>query len=172
VDPRTWSREDRFAWFEETLCETASLFALRAMARVWACSPPYAPWQSYSAHLADYADDLMLAPEHTRSPVTTLPEWLKNKLPELKAQFSVMPPTLDQCQYNAIIAKELLPVFEADPRAWRTVRYLHFPNRPHDLVDFFVRWRAACPAEDRPFVERVADVLLSSSTNSLAGSSP
>lgn len=29
------------AWFEESLCEAASLFVLRAMAATWSHSPPY-----------------------------------------------------------------------------------------------------------------------------------
>ncbi|MCP6756902.1 hypothetical protein NL533_35270, partial [Klebsiella pneumoniae] len=34
-------------WFEETLCETASLFVLRAMAREWKTAPPYPHWKDY-----------------------------------------------------------------------------------------------------------------------------
>src|SRR5207248_5516848 len=40
ADPTTWDRERRFAWIEEALCETGSLFALRSMARGWIANPP------------------------------------------------------------------------------------------------------------------------------------
>ena len=34
-------------WFEETLCETASLYVMRGMSRTWKTSPPYANWKDY-----------------------------------------------------------------------------------------------------------------------------
>ena len=37
--------DQRNKWFEETLCETASLYAMRAMSRTWKTSPPYANWK-------------------------------------------------------------------------------------------------------------------------------
>src|SRR5213076_2579399 len=38
-------------WLEESLCETASLFALRAMGRSWETDPPYPVWRGYVASL-------------------------------------------------------------------------------------------------------------------------
>lgn len=50
ADPKTmpW---DRFLWIEEAICEAASLFALRCMAKTWAVAPPYPNWQDYSVKL-------------------------------------------------------------------------------------------------------------------------
>ncbi len=45
-------------WFEETLCETASLFVLRAMARSWQHEPPYPNWRDYRDSLRQYADNV------------------------------------------------------------------------------------------------------------------
>ena len=42
-------------WFEESLCETASLFALRGMSLTWKSDPPYPNWKSYAPALRDYA---------------------------------------------------------------------------------------------------------------------
>ena len=45
-------------WFEETLCETASLYCLKAMSHEWRTRPPYGNWRSYSPALSDYADNI------------------------------------------------------------------------------------------------------------------
>ena len=46
-------------WFEETLCETASLYALGRMAAGWKTRPPYPNWKSYASSLQKYRDDRM-----------------------------------------------------------------------------------------------------------------
>ncbi len=46
-------------WFEEVLCETASLFAIRAMAEAWADDPPYPHWKDYRHSLRKYADNVI-----------------------------------------------------------------------------------------------------------------
>ena len=51
-------------WFEESLCETASLFCLRAMSRAWQVSPPYPAFRAYAPWLADYAQQRLALPEH------------------------------------------------------------------------------------------------------------
>ena len=38
-------------WLEESLCETASLFTLRAMSRSWRTAPPYPAWRDYAPWL-------------------------------------------------------------------------------------------------------------------------
>ncbi len=58
ADPTTW-RPGRFAWVEEALCETASLFALRAMAVSWRDAAPYPNWQSYTSELDRYAAEAL-----------------------------------------------------------------------------------------------------------------
>eukprot|EP00048_Salpingoeca_helianthica_P019838 m.245875 g.245875 ORF g.245875 m.245875 type:complete len:422 (+) comp39446_c0_seq1:152-1417(+) len=42
-------------WFEESLCEMASLFTLRAMGRTWQVSAPYSNWTDFAPHLTAYA---------------------------------------------------------------------------------------------------------------------
>jgi hypothetical protein len=46
-------------WFEESVCETASVFCLRAMAVTWKTTPPYPHWASYAPSLRSYADDVI-----------------------------------------------------------------------------------------------------------------
>jgi hypothetical protein len=51
-------------WLEECLCETASLFTLRAMSRSWQIAPPYPAWRDYAPWLNAYAERRLALPEH------------------------------------------------------------------------------------------------------------
>jgi hypothetical protein len=52
-------------WLEESLCEAASLIALRAMSRSWRTSPPYPSWRSYAPWLIAYAEQRLAMPQHS-----------------------------------------------------------------------------------------------------------
>ena len=125
ADPTTFVL-DRFTWIEEALCETASLFALRAMARTWVEAPPYPNWRDYAPSLASYAAERMDDPAHTLPDGVRFHDWLRERLPTLEAHPG-------ERALNTVIAKELLPVFENDPSAWLAVRELH--TRRPDLVN-------------------------------------
>ena len=131
------------------------------MAKVWAVAPPFESWRGYSTKLAEFASARISKPQHTRPEGSLVVEWLTSKLPELEQELSVHPPAARLREYNTVIAKELLPVFEADPWAWRSVRYLHtsVPSEAERLVDFMHRWFLACPPEDRQSVGLLAQRL-------------
>jgi len=152
ADPTTRTdRKRRFAWIEEVLCETGSLFALRSMAREWAINPPYPSWREYSSSLAAYEA------EHVSDPTRSLPlgekfaDWLSVRVPLLEAD----PYRRDD---NTIIAKELLCVFETDRAAWRALRCLHSAPQSSEasLAGFMSDWARTCPAEYRRSVAAIA----------------
>jgi hypothetical protein len=62
--------------------------------------------------------------------------------------------------WNTIIAIQLLPLFEADPRGWRTVTFLNRGSRDanESLAKHLAKWRSECPAELRPFMVRLAAI--------------
>lgn len=47
-------------WFEETLCEAATLFVLKRMADSWQTNPPYESWRSYGPAFRDYVESIRL----------------------------------------------------------------------------------------------------------------
>jgi hypothetical protein len=59
---------------------------------------------------------------------------------------------------NTTIAIRLLPLFEAEPRAWKAVAFLNHVSADPDasLTQHLAAWRARCPADLRPFVTRLA----------------
>lgn len=153
ADPRTF-RIDRFTWIEEALCETASLFALRHLAKAWADAPPYPNWREYSDALARYEAEHVSNEARSLSPGEHFATWLAQRLPLLEA---------DSCRRddNTVVAKELLPIFDADSAAWRALRHLHTRPRASasSPADFMDGWAVACPAECRGAVQSIAALM-------------
>ena len=154
ADVTTW-RSDRFAWLEEALCETASLCALRSLARTWAVRTPYPGQPRYPGKFAAYAAWRMQDEARTLPSGIDFQEWLARQLSLLQAD-------AERRDDNTIIAKELLPVFEADPTAWRAIRYLHGWLRDDGatLPEFLSSWSQACPEDVRSVVGCIAEVLV------------
>lgn len=144
-------REHR--WFDETLCETASAFAIRRMAVTWKTSPPYANWKSYAPSLRKYADDLLR--KGPRLPAgTTLARWYRDNEPSLKKSPSIR-------DRNKVAAYELLSVFESSPAGWEAVGYLNMGDPSASGGSFgryLAEWRKRCPEKHRQFVGRIMEL--------------
>jgi hypothetical protein len=140
-------------WLEESLCETASLFALRAMSRSWQTAPPYPAWRGYAPWLNDYVEQRLALPEHRLPAGTPFSVWFRKNESALRQNS-------DMRERNTIIAIQLLPIFEAEPRGWETVVFLNraSSNAEESLAQHFVDWRSQCPKHLRPFVTRLATV--------------
>ncbi len=140
-------------WLEESLCETASLFALRAMGRSWEKSPPYANWKSFAPALTNYAQKRLDEPKHQLPPDTEFRAWFRAEEAGLRRHST-------QRDKNGIIAARLLPLFEAEPRGWAAVTFFNLGTRDKTLplAAFLAEWRANTPAELRSFVENMAGV--------------
>jgi hypothetical protein len=140
-------------WFEESLCETASLFTLRAMSHTWQVSPPYPAFRTYAPWLTDYAQQRLALPEHRLPAGTSFSDWLRQHQPSLRKD----PGHRD---WNAIIAAQLLPIFEAEPAGWEAVTFLNRDSSDgqESLAEYFAHWRANCPDRLRPFVSKLAAV--------------
>jgi hypothetical protein len=140
-------------WLEETLCETASLFTLRAMSRTWETKPPYPAWQDYAPWLNAYAQERLSLPEHQLPVGKSFGDWFEEHQPALRRNSTIR-------DWNTIIAIRLLPIFEAESRGWRAVTFLNHDStaRNDSLAHHLKEWRARCPGELRPFVRRLASV--------------
>jgi hypothetical protein len=135
-------------WLEESLCETASLYALRAMARTWAESPPYPNWASYAPRLREYSEKRLAA---TADAGGTLADWYRRNEKDLRADGT-------RRELNAIVAKALLPLFEEDPGRWEAVSWInHERGRAgRSLADHLRAWSGSVPARHAAFVRRLA----------------
>ena len=140
-------------WLEESLCEMASLFTLRAMSRSWQTAPPYPSWRAYAPWLNAYAEQRIKLPEHQLPPGKPFLVWFQEHQAALRRNSVIR-------DWNTIIAIRLLPVFEAEPRGWEAVTLLNHGSRGanESLAEHLAAWRSRCPEDLRPFVGKIAAV--------------
>jgi hypothetical protein len=154
-DPgRPWHKlEHANQWLEESICETASLFSLRAMAQTWPTQPPYPNWKSYAPALADYAAQRMAEPRHRLPAGQTFAAWFAAEEPGLRLQWA-------QREKNTLIAQQLLPLFEAEPAGWEAVTSLKLGTRDvsKTLTKHLAEWHANAPAAQRAFIIKISAV--------------
>jgi len=136
-------------WFEESLCETASLFTLRRLSEAWAQQPPGRNWVGYAPIFAEYADHLLAQPHRHPVGMATLQRWFEANRPALQA-------TPYQRQQNEVVATQLLQLFERDPRHWRTIAYLNqdTASAAKSFEEYLSDWQNACPPPQRPLVNQ------------------
>ena len=138
-------------WLEESLSETASLFALRAMARSWERSAPFRDWRSYAPELSTYAAERMRGADGGAR--TDFARWFQANEPAMRRNAELR-------DRNAVVALRLLPIFEAEPRAWEAVTFMNLgtQDRRQPLHAFLADWRRNCPPALQPFVVKIAAV--------------
>lgn len=143
---------DANLWLEESICETASLFALRAMSRSWQTHPPYPNWRAYAPSLAKYADDRLAETERTLPAKADFRSWLSQNEASMRACSTLR-------EKNNVVARRLLPLFERTPAGWEAVTYLNLGSRSDpklSLAQHLADWRAAAPAEHKAFITALA----------------
>ena len=136
-------------WFEESLCETASLFALRRMAETWKTKAPYPNWKSYAPALEKYAQQRL---DEAKLPEgKTFAQWYRDNAEALRANSCDRP-------RNNVVAKVLLPLFEGRPEAWEAVSSLNTEqfSGSYTLADFLKAWQRNCPEKHKAFVATIA----------------
>jgi hypothetical protein len=149
---RTWRADGKpNLWLEESFAEAASLFALRSMARSWQRSPPFRNWRSYAPEFAAYAGERMRT--SAAGGRTDFVRWFRQNEPAMRRN-----PLLRAS--NTTVALQLLPLLEAEPRAWEAVTFLNLGTRDRrqPLAAFLAEWRQNCPPALRPFVAKVAGI--------------
>jgi hypothetical protein len=139
---------NRQLWFEETLCESASLFALRRMAVEWKTKAPYPNWTSYSSALGDYAADRIKKYDSQKDPVSEFYQMHKAELEE----------NANNRELNGYMALKLLPMFEKTPSAWQSLRYINLgPEKENTSFEHYLSgWHERVPAKHKQFVKKVA----------------
>lgn len=142
-------------WFEEVLCETASLFAMRAMARSWRDRPPYANWRDYRDSLRDYADDVIAGREHLAElHAIGMAAFYRRHRQELESD-------PNNRELNGAMAIVLLPMFEADPARWEAVRWLNHGASADDdrgFADHLRHWQDSAPERHHPFIRQIRNL--------------
>ena len=126
-------RDHKHRWFNEALCELASLFVLHRLTTVWAEDPPDGVTEAsaYAPNFATYA--VRVADRYSRP--GDLPQWLADHLPELEADPYVR-------ERNGVMAVSLLQRFLDDPSLWRDCRRLNCwdPSANRTFREYLDAW--------------------------------
>jgi len=138
-------------WFEETLCETASLYTLKNLAATWEKNPPAANWSKETEKLNRFFDLLIAEGHRQLPPHAPLAEWLSSNEERLRQN-----PYLRE--KNEVVANLLLPLFQRDPENWSSLSYLNLEpgDASSSLQDYLRNWYLNAPPEHKTFI---ADVL-------------
>jgi len=136
-------------WFEETLCELASVYALRRMSESWEKDPPYPNWKGYRNALKKYADDVIESREKVE--FEKLGDYYQKHKSELRKDAT-------KRELNGAMAVAMLSVFEKEPEHWNAIRYLNVTpaEKGITLRQYFAKWYKATPKEHQPFVLKIA----------------
>jgi len=137
-------------WFEESLCEAASLYALRRLA-AQCCDATNGPSLHEAApRLEQYANQLLAESNRQLDPGTDVAQWYARQRDTLHSQ-----PYLREL--NGLAAARLLPLFEKDPGRWAALAYLHPPGPAHgqSFPEFLAAWGEASPQSLKPLVTEV-----------------
>lgn len=141
-------RSARHQWFEETLCETVSLYTLKRLSVTWEHSPPRAEWASYATSFTGYTE-AVLTEQHRRLPGnTSLAQWFRENGPVLLDH-----PYLRE--KNELVANLFLPLLEQNPD-WRAAGFLNLdvPQGETSFYDYLANWYRQTPMEQREFIRR------------------
>lgn len=140
----------RNQWFDEVLCEVASLWTLCRLAETWDQKPPYPPAVGsapFGPKLRTYVEGVLGDPKRKLPQGVTFPAWIALEEGSMRA-------TVYQRDKEGVVAAQLLPLFETEPKTWRTVR--HLPISEAQLSEFVPDWHANSPDNLKPFVVQIA----------------
>ena len=141
-------KENPNNWFHEAICELASIFTLRRMGERWRTDPPYPNWSDYADKLVEYAYRQQSLLKGKLPDGVSLHSWLLDNEDVLREDEY-------QREKNAVVAYELLPIFEDTPIGWNAV--CNFPTSTSYLKEYLRDWYSSVESEDKPFVARLSN---------------
>ena len=136
-------------WFEETLCELASLYSLRQMGESWKTDPPYEHWKDYARHLTQYANDRIDASNLPEG--KSLAQWYADNADALRE-------TSTNRDLNNVAAVALLDLFESSPEHWNAISFINVaePTQTQSLTQFLYDWYKNSPDKHHEFIKSIA----------------
>ena len=137
-------------WFEESICEAASLFALQQIASTWEVSPPHTDWKAYAVEFKNYRKQRVLDSSYPEN--FHLASWWEQNRSILSRNSSLR-------KENLWIAITLLHLIEKDPDvAWSACGWLNHCKRKEfkSFENYLKDWKNTCQNfEQKEFVQKV-----------------
>lgn len=137
------------SWFEESICELASIYFLSEIASNWSTSANNTK-SLFSSSITDYVSNLFIKP-------------LNINLKQLSIQTSAFYEKMNADPYlrdeNNFIANKLLPIFKKTPSLWEDV-YLIRKFNIKDLNSFFTEWSQLAKQENVGAILEISELFL------------
>lgn len=137
------------SWFEESICELASIYYLSEVASNWSTSSNDKK-SSYCSGITGYLSNLLISP-------------LNINLKELSIQSSDFYKDMNSDPYlrnkNRFIAYKLLPIFKKTPSLWEDVFLIRKLNIK-DLNSFFTEWSHLAKQENVGSILEISELFL------------
>ncbi len=143
------AKNSNVMWFHESMCETASRFAVQRMSQSWKTHPPYPNWTSYAPHLRKYFDNSQKT--GPLPPAKTFAQWYRENAAALAANSCDRPK-------NNVVAGMLYELLDAKPEGWESLN--HLPQEkldPGTFEDYLRAWHKKCPDKHKAFVAAIAE---------------
>ncbi len=152
IGPGTVARDHQ--WFEETLCEATSLFALNRMASRWEEMAQRPERKRYAPAFRAYAQRRLDSAQRRLPVGDAVTNW-----------FAANREALERDPYlrerNEVLAARLLPLLENTPGAFESLGYLNASasSPPESFAAYLASWYDCCPTRYRGFIVRVMSLL-------------
>lgn len=137
------------SWFEESICELASIYFLSEIAFIWSTSTNNTK-SSYSSSITDYFSNLQ---------VDLLNIDLKQLGVHSSALYKAMNANPELRYENRFIANKLLPIFQETPTLWEDI-YLIRKLHIKDLNSFFNEWSQLAKSKNKGAILEISELFL------------
>lgn len=147
----------RQQWFEESICEAFSLFALERMAELWKENPPYKNWADYAPAFTEYVENLRKEKHRTGFTQNAMQAWFLKNRDTLQSD-----PVAKKRRLNEEVATHLYEVFSKNPQHWEALNYINLgdDNQDKTLKRYLDDWQSHAPSRLHQPIEAVRDLLL------------
>lgn len=135
-------------WFEEAICEAASLYVLERLAVEWKIAPPRPEWSAYAPKFRTAAQRFFTEKHRVLPPNTSLTAWFEQSEKNVRDNPYVR-------GHNEVVANILLPLFLEDPQIWDAIGYLNPGSKGATFREYLEGWRDNAPEDYRPIISYV-----------------
>lgn len=138
---------DNYRWFEESICETASLYFLRLLTHLWLnnnVNLKTTDGALYAYLFTEYAENA----SHKAVPFNLHDV---SAIDGLKADCY-------QRDKNCYIANLILPIFNKHPNLWKSVPYLSSVSSSENILEMFYEWGQVSPRVCKSGIDEIIDL--------------
>jgi tripartite-type tricarboxylate transporter receptor subunit TctC/ABC-type nitrate/sulfonate/bicarbonate transport system substrate-binding protein len=125
-------------WFEEALCEVASLYTLKTLAAAWRSAAPSPELAAAAPQLHAIAERFQRESHRKLPPGMTLAAWFRQST-------GVLGRSAYDRDRNEVVANLLLPLFEENPELWEAIGFLNLDAPGASFQQYLQTWLDNAP---------------------------